>query len=105
MKGRGKLYQIGHMHHTVSFKLQLVCSYYKSWQAIITNRGSFLLLQIVARVITNRGSWFITNRGKCYYISWQLLQIVASLLQIVAGITNRGNYYKTWQNNPIRNYM
>ena len=71
--------------------LQIVAS-------VITNRGSFLLLQIGASVITNRGSLVVTYRGKDYYKSWQVLQIGANLLQIVAGITNRGNYYKSGHN-------
>ena len=40
----------------------------------------------------------ITNRGKSYYKLGQVLQIGAELLQIGAGITNRGNYYKSVQN-------
>ena len=44
--------------------------------------------------ITNRGmSLLATNRGAA-----RLLQIVAKLLQIMSGITNRGNYYITGHN-------
>ena len=61
--------------------------------SVITNRGSFIityrgkvLLQIgAASFITYRGR-FITYRGR-YYKSGQVL------LQIGAGITNRGKYY------------
>ena len=58
-----------------------------------------MLLQIGACVITNWGSSVITNRGKSYYKLGQVLQIGAELLQVGVGITNRGNYYKSVQNN------
>ena len=35
--------------------------YYKLGQACVANWGSFVLLQIRAKVVTNRGSFFITN--------------------------------------------
>ena len=64
--------------------LQIVAhSYYKSWQPFA-----------------------ITNRGKGYYKSWQLIYYKSwqVLLHIVADITNRGKfitnrcrYYKSWQ--------
>ena len=65
--------------------------------------------------ITNWGSLIITNQGKFYYKSGQLLQIRATvitnwgsyyklgqtLLQIRAAITNWGNYYKLGHNNCL----
>ena len=60
--------------------------------SVITNWGSFFLLQIGASVITNWGSLIITNQGKFYYKSGQLLQIRATV------ITNWGKlYYKLGQ--------
>ena len=87
--------------------------YYKLGQACVTNWGSFVLLQIRAKVVTNWGSFIITNQGKCCYKLGQLLQIRATVitkqgsyyklgqnvLQIGAGITNQGNYYKLGHNN------
>ena len=64
------------------------------------------LLQIGADLSQIGAAFVITNRGKCYYKSGQLilLQIGAELLQIGAGITNwgrfitnRGRYYKSGQ--------
>ena len=74
--------------------------------------GQLFSLQIGASVITNWGSLIITNQGKFYYKSGQLLQIRATvitdwgsyykleqtLLQIRAAITNWGNYYKLGHN-------
>ena len=73
--------------------------------------GNFLL-PIGASVITNWGSLIITNQGKFYYKSGQLLQIRATvitdwgsyyklgqtLLQIRTAITNWGYYYKLGHN-------
>ena len=39
--------------------------YYKLRQACVTNCDSFVLLEIMANVVTNWGSFIITNRGKC----------------------------------------
>ena len=61
-------------------------------------------LEIVlqARARLDSGSYYKT--WQVYFISWKLLQNVASLLHIVAAITKRGkfityrgSYYKTWQ--------
>ena len=60
--------------------------YYKLGQACVTNWDSFVLLQIRANVITNWGSFLITDWSKCYYKIGQLLR--QNLLQIGAGITN-----------------
>ena len=60
--------------------------YYKLGQACVTNWGSFVLLQIRANVVTNQG-----NR---YYK-------IGQLLQIGAGITNQGNYYKLGHNSSF----
>ena len=58
---------------------------YKDWyttQGCVTNWGSFVLLQIRARVVTNWGRFIITNWGKCCcYKLGQLLQIGAKLLE------------------------
>ena len=63
--------------------------YYKSRQACITNSGSFVLLQIRENVITNWGSFIITNWGKCYY------KLGQPILQNRAAVTNWGKmYYK-----------
>ena len=52
-----------------------------------------MLLQIgAAFFITNWGSLIITNQGKFYYESGQLLQIRGTV------ITNWGSYYKLGQN-------
>ena len=86
--------------------------YYKLGQACVTHWDSFVLLQIRANVVTNWGSFIITNQGKCCYKLGQLLQVRATVirrqssyyklgqnvLQIGAGITDQGNrYYKIRQ--------
>ena len=79
--------------------------YYKLGQACITNRGSFVLLQIRTNVVTNWGKY-------CYKLG-QLLQIRATIItkndshckseqnlsEIGAGITNYGSCYKLGHNN------
>ena len=86
--------------------------YYKFGQACVKNWGNFVLLQIRTDVATNCGSFIITNWDKCCYRLGQLLQIRATVitkqssyfifgqnfLQIGAGITNQGNYYKLGYN-------
>ena len=62
--------------------------YYKLGQGVITNWGSFVLLQIGASVITNWGSLVVTKWGTRYYKLEQLLQLKATV------ITNWGGYYK-----------
>ena len=47
---------------------------YKLGQACVTDLDSFVLLKIRASVVTNWGSFFITNWGKCCYKLGQLLQ-------------------------------
>ena len=93
--------------------------YYKLVQACFTNWGSFVLLQIRANVATNRGSFIITNWGKCCYKLGQLLQIRATVitkqgsyyklgqnvLQIGAGITNQDNYYKLGHTIYLHRYI
>ena len=77
--------------------------YYKLEQACVTNCGSFVLLQIRANVVTNWGSFIITNWGKCCYKLGQLLQIRATVITIRATITNWGKmYYKLGQVLQIR---
>ena len=76
------------MFHTKLLRhklLQIVAGrYYKSWQ--------LLILQIVAGRYYK--SWQLV-----YYKSWQLLlQIVAGITNRGKIITNRGRYYKSWQN-------
>ena len=67
-------------------------SYFKLGQALLQIGAAFLLFQIGASVITNRGSLIITNQGKFYYKSGQ------PLLQIGAAITNWDKlYYKLGQ--------
>ena len=63
--------------------------YYKLGQACVINWGSFVLLQITAKVVTNWGSFIITNYGK---LLGQLLQIRATV------VTKWGSYYKLGQN-------
>ena len=71
--------------------------YYKLQQACVTNWGSFALLQIRANVITNRGSFIITNWDKFYN------KLGQPLLQNRAAVTNWGKmYYKLWQVLQIR---
>ena len=71
--------------------------YYKLGQACVTNWDSFVLLQIRANVVTNWGSFIITNWGRFCYKLGQLLQfrttvittqLGQNLLQIGADITN-----------------
>ena len=61
----------------------------------ITNWGSFVLLQIRANVVTNWGSFIITNWGSYYKLGQPLLQNRAA-------ITNWGRYYKLGQLLQIR---
>ena len=70
--------------------------YYKLGQATVTNWASFVLLQIRAKVVTNWGSFIITNWGSYYKLEQRLLQNRAV-------ITNWGNmYYKLGQVLQIR---
>ena len=71
---------------------------YKLGKSCVTNWGSFILLQIRAYVVTNWSSFITINQGKCCYKLGQLLQIGKNALQIGAGITNQGNYYKLEHN-------
>ena len=64
--------------------------YYKLGQACVTNWDSFVLLQIRANVVTNWGSFIITNWGSYYKLGQPLLQNRAA-------ITNWGRYYKLGQ--------
>ena len=63
-------------------------------QACVINWGSFAFLQIKAKVVTNWGSFIVTNWCKYCYKLGQLLQ---PLLQTRATITNWGRYYKSGQ--------
>ena len=54
--------------------------YCKSGQASVTNWDSFILLQIRANVVTNRGSFITTNWGKCCCKLGELLQIRAKVI-------------------------
>ena len=51
--------------------------YYKLGKACATNWGSFVLLQLRVKVVTNWESIIFTNWGKCCYKLGQLLQIKA----------------------------
>ena len=62
--------------------------YYKYGKTCVTNWASFVLLQIRPNVVTNSGSFIITNWSKFCYKLGQLLQIGAKF------ITNWGNCYK-----------
>ena len=71
--------------------------YYKLGQACVTNWDRFVLLQIRANVVTNWGSFIITNWSRFCYKLGQLLQfrttvittqLGQNLLQIGADITN-----------------
>ena len=65
--------------------------YYKLGQACVTNWSSFVLLQIRANVVTNWGSFIITNWGSYYKLG-------QSLFKNRAAITNCGKiYYKLGQ--------
>ena len=57
---------------------------------LLQNWGNFALSQIGASVITNCDSLIITNQGKFYYKSGQLIQVSQPLLQIGPAITNWG---------------
>ena len=65
--------------------------YYILGQASVKNWGSFALLQIRENLVTNWGSFIITNWGKCCYKLGQLLQIRAAV------ITKQSSYYKLGQ--------
>ena len=79
---------------------------YKLGQACVTNWDSFAFLHIRANVVTNGGSFVITNWGKCCYKLGHPLEIRATIftkwaryyklgqniLQIGAGVANKGNY-------------
>ena len=54
--------------------------YYILGQASVKNWGSFALLQIRENLVTNWGSFIITNWGKCCYKLGQLLQIRAAVI-------------------------
>ena len=72
-------------------RINILTIYYKLGQGVITNSGSFVLLQIGASVIKNWGSLIITNQDEFCYKSGQLLQIRANV------ITNWGSYHKLGQ--------
>ena len=77
--------------------------HYKLEQACVTNCGSFVLLQIRAKVVRNWDNFITTNWGKCCYKLWELLQIRAPLLQNRAANTNWDKtYYKLVQVLQIR---
>ena len=78
--------------------------------SVITNWGSFILLQIGAAfllqigssVIANWGSLIITNQGKFYTNQGSYYKLGKPLLQIGAAITNWGKlYYKLGQLLPM----
>ena len=54
--------------------------YYKLGQACVTNWGSFVLMQIRANVVTNLGSFIITNWDQCCCKLGHLLQIRANVI-------------------------
>ena len=83
--------------------------YCKLGQACLTNWGSFVLLKIRASVVTNPGSFIITNWGSYYKLGQPLLQNRAAItnwgkiyynlgqvLQIRAIITNWGITHGTF---------
>ena len=55
--------------------------FYKLGEACDRNWGNFVLLQIRANVVTNWGSFIITNWVKCCYKLGQLLQIRATFIR------------------------
>ena len=60
--------------------------YYKLSQTCVTNWGRFVSSQIMANVVTDWGSFIITNWGKFSYKLGQLLQIKATVY------TKQGSY-------------
>ena len=58
--------------------------YYKLGQTCVTNWSSVVLLQIRANVVTNWGTFIITNWGKCCY------KLGQPLSQNKTAITNWG---------------
>ena len=54
--------------------------YYILGQASVKNWGRFALLQIRENLVTNWGSYNITNWGKCCYKMGQQLQIRAAVI-------------------------
>ena len=62
--------------------------------ACVTTWGSFVFLQIKAKVVTNWGSFIITNW--CIYC-YKLGQLLQPLLKSRVTITNWGRYYKSGQ--------
>ena len=65
--------------------------YYKLGQACVRSWGGFVLLQIRANIVTNWGSFIITNWGKGCYKLGQVLQIRTTV------IGKYGSYYKLEQ--------
>ena len=65
--------------------------YYKLGQAWVRNWSSVVLLQVRANVVTNWGTFIITNWGICCY------KLGQPLSQNRAAITNWGRYYKLGQ--------
>ena len=62
--------------------------YYKLGQACVTNWDSFVLLQIRANVVTNWGSFSITNLGSVVKNWGSYYKLGQLLLQNRAVITN-----------------
>ena len=77
--------------------------YYKFRQAFVTNRVSFVLLQIRANVVTNWTA-FLFQIGACVVANWDnYYKLGQLLLQNRAAITNSGKiYYKLGQVFQIR---
>ena len=77
--------------------------YYKLGQACVTDWDSFVLLQTRTNIVTNWGSFIITNWCKCRYKLGSYYKLGQPLLQNRAGITNWGKmYYKLGQVLQIR---
>ena len=83
-------YKLGQLLQIRTTVIKKQDSYYKLGLACATNSAVFLL-KIPASIVTNQGSFIITNWGRCCYKLGQLLQIRGTV------ITKQGNYYKLGQ--------
>ena len=76
--------------------------YYKLRQALLQIRTASLL-QIVAGVVTNLGSYY--KLGQPLLKKGHYYKLGQNVLQIGAGITNQGNYYKLGHKNIQEQFL
>ena len=72
--------------------------HHKLGQVCVTNGGSFVLLQIRANIVTDCGSFVITNESRCHYKLWHnTIQNQQSLSLQTMAITQQTRYRKISQ--------